>query len=48
LTVAVDECFPLGNQNLELIVKDKAGNSRIHRLLIDIEGMDPSSLLPEP
>jgi hypothetical protein len=48
LTVAVDECFPLGNQNLELIVKDKAGNSRIHRLLIDIEGMDPSTLLPEP
>jgi hypothetical protein len=48
LTVAVDECFPLGNQNLELVVKDKAGNTRIHGLPLLIEGSDPSSFLPEP
>ena len=48
LSVTVDECIPLGNQTLELFVRDKAGNTRIHRLPLVIEGSDPSSFLPEP
>lgn len=37
LSVELDECVPLGNQTLDLLVTDKAGNTRSHQRTLTID-----------
>ncbi|MFZ9969498.1 MAG: M23 family metallopeptidase [Bacteroidia bacterium] len=48
LTMKLDECVPLGNQKLDLLVTDKAGNTRTHQRMLVIDDYAPNNLPDSP
>jgi hypothetical protein len=48
LTMKLDECVPLGNQKLDLLVTDKAGNTRTHQRMLVIDDYAPNNLPESP
>jgi hypothetical protein len=48
LTMKLDECVPLGNQKLDLLVTDKAGNTRTHQRTLVIDDYAPNYLPDSP